>query len=318
MNDAVLGSTGFVGGTLLGQHSFAGRFNSRNIQEALGKAFDTVVCAAAPGSMFEANRFPDNDKAGIDALIDQLATIRAATFVLISSIAVLADSAGQQDERASSFETKLAYGRNRRALEVFCSERFERCLIIRLPALFGKGLRKNFLFDILNPMPSMLTKTAWVALSEALPAVLRPGLSDFYVWNEGLQLFVIDRKALSTGGQRTDYDAAVTHLGMSALNFTNPRSRFQYYDMSRLWSDIELCIKSGVGVIHLAPEPLEAGQVFAALTGRAMPENAARLHREDMRTRHARNFGREGPYIATSGEVMDQLRRFFGQETACI
>src|SRR5688500_2268849 len=72
MDDAIIGSTGFVGGHLLGQHSFVGRFNSRTVQHAAGQAFDVVVCAAAPGSMFEANRFPDQDKARIDALIDHL------------------------------------------------------------------------------------------------------------------------------------------------------------------------------------------------------------------------------------------------------
>jgi hypothetical protein len=314
MDDAIVGSTGFVGGHLVRRHAFSGQFNSRTVHHAADQAFGVVVCAAAPGSMFEANRFPDVDKARIDTLIDHLSAIRTQRFVLISSIAVLADCAGQVDEKTSSFETKLAYGRNRRALEVFCAERFERCLIVRLPALFGQGLKKNFLFDILNPMPSMLTEASFAQLSEQCPAELRTGLSEFYGWNDSLKLFSIDREALAATGRRAAYDAAVTEMGLSAVTFTNPKNQFQYYDMNRLWADIELCLRSELDVIHLAPEPLMAGEIFAAFTGRTMAETAARLHREDMWTRHATLFGREGPYIARATEIMELLKRFFAEE----
>jgi hypothetical protein len=81
--DALIGHTGFVGGTLAHQHAFGARFNSATIDSAAGQTFDTVVCAAAPGSMFEANRFPDRDAARMQALMDKVGAIRARRFVLI-------------------------------------------------------------------------------------------------------------------------------------------------------------------------------------------------------------------------------------------
>ena len=93
ISSAVIGHTGFVGGTLARQHAFAAHFNSSNIDTIVGQVFDTLVCAAAPGSMLTANRQPDQDRAQIDALIDCLDGVRARHFVLISSIAVLADFA---------------------------------------------------------------------------------------------------------------------------------------------------------------------------------------------------------------------------------
>lgn len=314
MDDAVIGSTGFVGGHLLRQHAFPAQFNSRTIQDATGAAFGTVICAAAPGSMFEANRFPDQDKARIDSLIDQLSRISAQRFVLISSIAVLADCAGRDDEATSSFEIRLAYGRNRRALEVFCAEHFRHCLIVRLPALFGQGLKKNFLFDILNPMPSLLGEAPWAELNARLPAALRAGLSAFYAWNDAVKLFAVDRAALAASGRRAAYDAAVTELGLAAVRFTNPASRFQYYDMTRLWTDIERCLAHDIAVIHLAPEALVAGEIYAALTARTMADGGASLRHEEMWTRHAGLFGREGSYIAGGNEVMDRLRQFYATE----
>jgi hypothetical protein len=223
---------------------------------------------------------------------------------------VLADCAAQDDETTASFETGLAYGRNRRALEAFCADHFDRCLIVRLPALFGTGLKKNFLFDIMNPMPSLLAEAPFAELNARLPPELRAGLPGLYAWNDSLGLFAIDRTALAATGRRAAYDAAVTELGLSAARFTSPESCFQYYDMARLWADIGRCVDREIGVIHLAPEPLEAGAIHAALTGRAMAPNGARVRREEMWTRHADLFGREGPFIAGASEVMERLKRF--------
>ncbi len=118
----LIGNTGFVGSTLLRQTDFSHRFNSSNIDE-IGDApeFDLAVCAAAPGSMLEANRRPEQDMGKIQALMERLETVRARRFVLISSIAVLADFAAGYDEGNAAFQTEIAYGRHRRALEVFCA-----------------------------------------------------------------------------------------------------------------------------------------------------------------------------------------------------
>lgn len=314
MGDALVGHTGFVGGILARQHAFAALFNSRTIDAAAGQGFGTLVCAAAPGSMFEANRFPERDTARIEALMAQLGRLRAERFVLISSIAVLADFAGGDDEGSDRLQYELAYGRNRARLEAFCAEAFPGALVLRLPALFGPGLKKNFLFDILNPMPSLLTAERLEALRAALPAPLARGLAGIYAEDPATGLFAIDRAALEAGGRRRDYDAAVAAAGLSALGFTHPDSRFQYYDMSGLWADIGRGLAAGLGLLHLATEPVAAGEIHRRLTGRAMPAGQARLHREDMHTRHAALWGRQGPYIADAAEVLDGIAAFFARQ----
>ncbi len=313
--DALIGSTGFVGGHLSAQHAFGAGYNSRTIGEAAGRAFDTVVCAAAPGSMMEANRFPDRDAERISGLIDQLSRLEARRFVLVSTIAVFADFTAA-DEDAGGFQETTAYGVNRRGLERACAERFDHCLIVRLPALFGTGLKKNFLFDILNPMPSMLGEAPLQILRERLPADLAALLDNLYRHDPALGLFVIDREALEATGRRAAFDEAVTALGLSAIQFTNPASRFQYYAMDRLWADIGVGLEHGLDVLHLSPEPLDAGRVFEAATGRPMPETGARLHREDMRTRHAGLWGREGGYISGADAVLSEVAAFCARSGA--
>ena len=312
--DALIGHTGFVGATLACQHEFGAGFNSRSISSAAEGDFDTVVCAAAPGSMFEANRFPDRDSTRIQSLMGSLRTIKAKRFVLVSSIAVLADFGMGDDETTSALQTGLAYGRNRAQLETFCAAAFDHCLIVRLPALFGPGLKKNFLFDILNPMPTMLPATRLDQLKIDLPAALADGIDAFYRLDPEIDLFVIDRAALEDTRRRDEYDASVTANGFSAVNFTNPGTRFQYYDMTRLWSDIRLGLARNLPLLHLAPEPVGAADVYQRVTGQSMPGNASRLHMEDMRTQHANLWGRGDHYIAGSDTVLDAITRFFVAE----
>lgn len=315
--DAVIGHTGFVGGTLCRQHDFGARFNSSTIDAAAGRDFDVLVCAAAPGSMFEANRFPDRDAARMQALMDKVSAIRARRFVLISSIAVLADFAGGDDETTTAFQDDLAYGRNRRALEAFCADRFDDCLIVRLPALFGPGLRKNFVFDLLNPVPSMLRDDAMATLLSDLPGAETATLRAVYGWDDGMQMHKLDRAALDTDpAARAALEDAVVGAGRSATQFHHPDTTYQYYDMARLWSDIGTAQAAGLGVIHLAPEPLRAADIHAHLTGRAMPQTGARLHAEDMRTAHAGLWGRTGPYLDDADAVLARLKAFFDTERA--
>lgn len=302
--DALIGHTGFVGQTLLRQRKFSAGFNSANIAASAGQSFDRAVCAAAPGSMFEANRFPDRDAAGIEALCQSLSKIRAKRFVLISTIAVLAQFDGADDETTQSFQTQLAYGQNRRRLEKFCAEHFQNCLILRLPALFGAGLKKNFLFDLMNPVPSMLPLPRF----DSFVAALGPKAAEAYRLDEALGMMVLDREALQASGNRSALEADVTAAGFSAVGFTNPASQFQFYQMSRLWADMQAGLAANLPVLHLAPEPVAAADVHQALLGRKMPETAARIHREDMRTAHAALWSRSGPYIADAAEVMAALK----------
>lgn len=312
----LIGHTGFVGSALLRQTWFDARYNSANIAEITGARFGTLVCAAAPGSMIEANRAPERDRAAIDTLIAQLDKLEAECFVLISSIAVLADFAGGDDEGTQSFQQELAYGRHRRALESFVEQRFERHLIVRLPALFGAGLRKNFLFDLLNPVPAMLTEARHAALVAALDGALSEWLAALYTPDAATGLLKVDRAALLADPRRPALEAALEVMGATATQFHHRQTTYQYYAIDRLWQDIGIAYAAGLSHLHLAPEPLEAAAIHQRLLGRPMPDSPARLHREDMRTAHAALWGASGPYQFAAADTLGQLAAFFASQRA--
>lgn len=313
--DCLIGHTGFVGGCLKRQHGFDGLYNSTNIDNIGVARYGTAVCAAAPGSMFEANKFPERDEAKIKALMDQLSRVQSERFVLISSIAVLADFAGKDNEDSTAFQETLAYGRHRRMLEAFCETHFDNCLVVRLPALFGKGLRKNFIFDLLNPVPTMLPEARLEALCAELDPALAELVNTLYSRDPAIGMLKLDRAKLDADPQRAALDEAFNRLGFSAMQFHNPATTYQYYDMSRLWADIGIATEAGLSHVHLATEPLEARRIHLRLKGSEMPETGAQLHHEDMRTRRASLWGRDGSsYLADAESVLDRLSAFYAVE----
>jgi len=308
--DALIGATGFVGSNLRASRVFSDLYNSANIHQSADRRFDSIVCAAAPGSMVAANRAPQQDEAAIDNLISHLRHISAGRAVLISTIATLTDFGVGQTEDTSAFEEVLAYGRNRRKLETFFAGHFQDHLIVRLPALFGPGLRKNLIFDLLNPAPSMLTEERREQLSQALPADLWRVLGPWYVFEPATGMWTLDRSALDGSAAREQIEAAIETAGFEALRFTNPASTFQFFDLSLLSDTIDRAQNAGIRTLHVAPEPLSANAVVRALRGAPMQESKAKVHTEDMRTRHANLFGRSGQYGASADDVLQQLTTF--------
>ena len=150
MKNALIGYSGFVGGTLLKQASFDALYRSTNIADIDWGNFATVVCAGAPAQKWIANREPDADREKIEGLIAHLKTITCETFVLISTVDVFGVPLGVDEDTPVNTDGLHAYGLHRRQLEAFVQSHFPKHLIVRLPGLVGPGLRKNVIFDFLN------------------------------------------------------------------------------------------------------------------------------------------------------------------------
>ncbi|WP_210438549.1 NAD-dependent epimerase/dehydratase family protein [Nocardioides xinjiangensis] len=150
MTSALIGHSGFVGSTLKRQRGFEHQFRSSDIAGIDGGAFETVVCAGAPAQKWKANADPDADRRTIDGLIEHLDRVTSERFVLISTVDVFGDPTGVDESSVVRTDGLHAYGANRRRLEEFVQERFDRHLVVRLPGLVGPGLRKNVIFDLLH------------------------------------------------------------------------------------------------------------------------------------------------------------------------
>ena len=142
----IIGYTGFVGSNLDNQIKFDEKYNSKNIDEIRGKEFDIVYCAGVSAVKWFANQNPEKDIAGINSLIENLKTIKTRIFVLISTIDIYPEFENINEDTLPNISKQDAYGKNRYYLENWVKNNFENYLIVRLPALFGKGLKKNFIY----------------------------------------------------------------------------------------------------------------------------------------------------------------------------
>lgn len=150
MTSALIGHTGFVGGNLRAQGPFTEFFNTQNLESIAGREYDLVVSAGAPAAKWIANQKPEEDKASLARLTRALEKVRAKRFVLISTVDVYPKPVDVAETTAIDATALQPYGRHRLELEQFVSSHFPRSTRVRLPGLFGPGLKKNVVFDFLN------------------------------------------------------------------------------------------------------------------------------------------------------------------------
>lgn len=150
IKNALFGFTGFVGSNLLSQFQFDDLFNSSNSPQSSGTNYDIVVFAAAKAEKWRINQDPDGDLQHIEELESLVAHVHARRFVLISTVDVYGVPIGVDEGSAVDTEGLHAYGKNRYHLERFVREHHPEALIVRLPGLFGPGLKKNVIYDLLH------------------------------------------------------------------------------------------------------------------------------------------------------------------------
>ena len=135
----LIGHAGVVGSALSGQIPFGERYGRRDLGGMAGRRFSLAVCCGIPA-----------DRAAVAALRDALATVEAGRFVLVSTVDVYPSPAGVDERSDPRAAPDRARGTHRLEFEDFVADRFPSALTVRLPALFGAGLRKNALHDLLR------------------------------------------------------------------------------------------------------------------------------------------------------------------------
>lgn len=150
MTSALVGYTGFVGGNLARTREFDAVYNSSNVREISGQHFDEVVFSAARAEKWRINQDPESDLVHIAELERILESFTTDRLVLISTVDVYPRPI-DVDETTPVDEVGLhPYGLHRIALERFAADRFARTHVLRLPGLFGPGIKKNVIYDLLN------------------------------------------------------------------------------------------------------------------------------------------------------------------------
>ncbi len=298
---ALVGYTGFVGSNIYAAGRVDKAYNSKNIEEAYGTKPELLIYAGLRAEKYLANNAPEKDMELIYQAEDNILRIDPEKLVLISTIDVFKVPVGVDEYSAIDTEGLHAYGLDRYRLEEWVMEHYPEALIIRLPGLFGKNIKKNYIYDYINVIPFMLKKEKFEEL-----AGKDPSIRDFYRFQDNGFY-----KAEVPGDQREDLKQRFRKLGFSALNFTDSRSIYQFYDLRRLWDDIKCCMDNGIRLWHPATEPVSAGEVYKYLTGGDfVNELGGRPANYDYRTIHDGVFGGKDGYICDRDQVLKGIKDF--------
>ena len=301
MRSALVGYTGFVGGNIAASHEFEGLYNSKNIGNAFGKKYDLLVYAGVRAEKFLANRNPQGDRAMIHQAYENIKRIDPKKVVLISTIDVYRETAGKDETSEMPIKDLHPYGKNRLELESLVQRGFD-SLVVRLPALFGKGIKKNFVYDALTLVPTMLTEEKYSSLSEKSELVrnsYRKSVNGFYTVDD---IGEEKKRELRSFFENNDWNA---------LYFTDSRNRYQFYDLSNLWKDICTALENDIKLMNLTSEPVSAAEVSTECFGREFSNVTSNEPVSyDLRSIYAGLYGGEDGYCYSKEKVLDGLKQF--------
>ena len=259
--EILIGYTGFVGSNICSRHNFGGLYNSKNIADAYGTNPELCVYAGVRAEKFAADNFPGRDLWHIEDALENIRRIAPGKLALISTIDVIPPQTGDvYEDTPYKTDTLTPYGQNRLLLEHEARKLCPNTLVVRLPGLFGGGLKKNFIFDMINFIPAMLKKAKFEELRGVAPE-----LGDFYKEDEnGFFRLVPD----ITHEDREILKSLFVKLGFSALNFTDSRSKYAFYDLKYLYKHIKILLDNDIPLAHIATGPVSASELHDAVYGR--------------------------------------------------
>jgi hypothetical protein len=151
----LVGNTGLIGTTLKDSIKFDLEYNSKNIHEINHPPLDednTLYLSCLPATKWLINQNPSADFDNIMDIIKTLEQREYKNIVLYSTIDVYNNAPLGSNEDYKPTFSSFDYGSNRYLFEVLVQTRlkFKKLLILRLPALFGRHIKKNILYDLIN------------------------------------------------------------------------------------------------------------------------------------------------------------------------
>jgi nucleoside-diphosphate-sugar epimerase len=303
---SIVGYTGFVGSNLVQQTNFDGLFNSQNIKNAYGTRPELLVYAGVRAEKYLANYEPEKDYLAIKEAISNIVNINPAFIILISTIDVYPSPRRVNEDTVIDKDNLKPYGLHRFLLEEWVESNIDNHLIVRLPGLYGCNLKKNFIFDLITIIPSVLSEEVLSGLSKSIS-----NLSDYYQdWHDGFYRLRGDLSPRDKADLKKQFLAG----GFSAENFTDSRSLYQFYNLEYLWRHLETAMSHKISKINMATEPVGVAELYKEIRCKEFRNTLNQTPADyDIRTKHDHLFGGKDGYIFSKSFVIEDLKRFIDE-----
>ncbi len=309
METQLVGYTGFVGSNLNKSYKFEGLYDSKNIKEAYGKEPNLLVYSGVPAQKFLANKEPEKDFEIIKNAINNIKNINPKEIVLISTIDIYKKPIDVNEDTQIDTENLQPYGYNRYYLEKWVSENIKNHLIVHLPGLYGQNIKKNFIYDLIHIIPSMLTEEKYKELLDKDNFI-----KDYYEKQDNgfYKVKDIDNE------QKNQLKEYFKKIGFSALNFTDSRGVYQFYPLSYLWEHIQVARKNNLNKLNLATEPVSISEVYSYINNKEfVNEITQNIPNYNFKTKYDNLFNGKNGYIFSKEFILEDIKQFVNKMTSC-
>ena len=311
MKIALVGFTGFVGSNLKEKYKFDDLYNSKNYKNMRNKEYNFLICAGISSSMWFANKNPQKDLENINNLLNVLITMKIKKLVFISTSAVYKQPLDGFNEESDDYEEDLPYGKNRRYAEEVIANNFESYNILRLPALFGEGLKKNFIYDLMNQEPAFIPEDKFNSILSNLGRDSQNILKKNYIYETNKRVYEFDKSTAEMNGERKCVLYSLKKTNSTSLNFTNSESMFQFYCIDNLIHDIGKAISNDIKILNICSESIKAKDIAKDLFNINCKNSKTKnqLH-NNMTTIYSNKWGKDTEYQYSKDEVYADLKSF--------
>jgi dTDP-4-dehydrorhamnose reductase len=108
-------------------------------------------------------------------------------------------------------------------------------------------------------------------------------------------------------------------LNENNLHAIESRGVFQFYPMVNLWYDIQVALRVGLKLVHLAAEPISVAEIAQAGFGKTFNQALANPPvTYDFQSKYADLFGGHGAYQYSKRETIQAVRAYAQSEPVCI
>ena len=100
-------------------------------------------------------------------------------------------------------------------------------------------------------------------------------------------------------------------IGFSALNFTDSRGKYQFYNLSYLWGHIEIARKNNLNILNLATEPVLISEIYEYIkNAKFINEITSNIPNYDFKTKYDFLFSGKDGYIFDKDFVLKDIKNF--------
>lgn len=306
----LVGYTGFVGSNLFNMGHFDKVANSKNVEEMYGDSPDILIYAGVTGTKWFANANEELDNKVIIAAENNIRKIKPKKIILISSVDVYDDLTGKDEEYKSDISKLHIYGRNRLSLEEWVENNYEDYHIIRLPAIYGDNLKKNFVYDLIHYVPQLMDEKFFKKVRLEYKEKYQKELADYYKFEDGRYELSSNIDTFLNGQLYTEFK----YMENNALCFTNANSEYQFYNLKYLWNDIQNIVNHEIKKVNIVTEPLKVKDICEYVDGISMNKTEVNEIHYNLISNYSALLGQGEGYFCDKNFVLKDLRSFINRE----